>query len=247
MWHVTECPPKFTPKTQSSVQVQDVTGRAAGVSSTVQLETDVQQQFYSNTVLRTCWNHSNLWLCAKYSVSMCFHWLQDHPCTPFEPVWACINLHMSAMSTLPFPAGNVGLWSSSPPNSYFQLLSATDLLIPTPRAQFAPFAQLSSCDHFVIFCWSCRSSGLTRSEGIETKQKKCRRHRGKYRFTSFSLAESSRPWRHPCLRSIWVGSQWIHLSMYNWTEGRRHNCVSPLLWTQATFQLYASSNLPHII
>lgn len=56
---------KFTPKTQSSVQVQDVTGRAAGVSSTVQLETDVQQQFYSNTVLRTCWNHSNLWLCAN--------------------------------------------------------------------------------------------------------------------------------------------------------------------------------------
>jgi hypothetical protein len=161
----------------------------------------------------------SLALCKLYSVSMCFHWLQDHPCTPFELVYACINLHMSAMSTLPFPAGNVGLWSSSPPNSYFQLLSATDLLIPTPRAQFAPFAQLSSCDHFVIFCWSCRSSRLTRSEGIETKQKKCRRHRGKYRFTSFSLAESSRPWRHPCLRSIWVGSQWIHLSMYNWTEG----------------------------
>lgn len=160
-----------------------------------------------------------------------------NPCTPFELV---------SCTCQPCQRCLFGLWSCSPPNSYFQLLT---LLIPTPRAQFAPFAQLSSCDHFVIVCWSRRSSRLTRSEGIETKQKKCRRHRGKCRFTSFSLAESSRPWRHPCLRSIWVGSQWIHLSMYNWTEGDTIviNCVSPLLWTQATFQLYALSNLPHII
>ena len=37
-WNVLQ---KFSLKTQSFVQVQDVTGRAAGVSSTVQLETDV--------------------------------------------------------------------------------------------------------------------------------------------------------------------------------------------------------------
>jgi len=83
--------------------------------------------------------------------------------------------------------------------SYFQLLTYSYLLHALSLLRLLSFLHAIILSYFVDLVGRPR---LTRSEGIETKQKKCRRHRGKYRFTSFSLAESSRPWRHPCLRSI---------------------------------------------
>lgn len=164
----------------------------------------------------------SLALCKSCSVSTDFKTISSHS------VWVCINFipfanvsHVKAAFSIRLEMSNFGVVRHQ---------TATISYWPTPRAQFAQLLSFHAImfdhfDHFVLFC----HVDLARPgwQGGHRDQKQCRQHRGRCRFTSFSLAESSRPWRHPCLGSIWVGSQWIHLSMQNWTVGDTIAFVNP--------------------
>jgi hypothetical protein len=161
-----------------SVQVQDVTGRAAGVSSTVQLETDVQQQFYSNTVLRTCWNHSNLWLCANYIVFPCVStdfktilalrlslYMLVSICT-CQPCQRCLfRLEMSDFGVLRHQTATF---------SYFQLLTYSYLLHALSLLRLLSFLHAIILSYFVDLVgrpgWpEVRASRPSRKNAVDTE------------------------------------------------------------------------------